>query len=124
MRIGDCQLSSRQLHPTRRDGWTSARQIGFLDALASTRSVSAAAASVGMSRESAYRLRARDSAGLFSALWDRTLCPAIRPFREGHARRLNDGRLTRLLGSHYRRKRGDYAGIGMKRGDDGKNHRT
>ena len=116
--------SRHTLHRTRRDGWTSARQIGFLDALASTRSVSAAAASVGMRRESAYRLRARDSAGLFSALWDRSLCPAIRPFREGHARRLNDGSLTRLLGTHYRRKRGDYAAIGMKRGDDGKNHRT
>ena len=116
MRIGDSRLSSRQLHPTRRDGWTPARQIGFLDALASTRSVSAAAASVGMSRESAYRLRARNEGGLFASMWDRSLCPAGQHLREGHTRLLNDGRLTRLLGSHYRRKRGDYAAVGMKRG--------
>lgn len=55
----------------RRDGWTPDRQLRFLDALARTRSVSRAAASAGMSRESAYRLRTR--VALFAGLWDRAL---------------------------------------------------
>jgi len=57
----------------RRDGWTAERQLRFLDMLASTRSVSRAAASAGMTRESAYRLRRRRDGGLFGALWDRAL---------------------------------------------------
>jgi hypothetical protein len=55
----------------RRDGWTPERQLAFLAALARTRSVTKAAASVGMSRESAYRLRARDEGGLFALAWER-----------------------------------------------------
>ena len=61
--------------PCRRDGWTADRQLGFLDILARTNSVSAAAASVGMSRESAYRLRRRPEAALFRAAWDRAMRP-------------------------------------------------
>lgn len=55
------------------DGWTPARQLVFLDVLARTRSVSAAARSVGMSREGAYRLRRRPEAALFRAAWDRAM---------------------------------------------------
>ncbi len=70
----------------RRDGWTPARQLRFLDMLARTRSVTRAAAATGMSRESAYRLRNRDSGGLFAAAWDRILAtPAPRP-PKGHRR--------------------------------------
>ncbi len=54
----------------RRDGWTPARQAQFIGALAETGSVAAAAARVGMSRESAWRLRARDGAESFAAAWD------------------------------------------------------
>jgi hypothetical protein len=57
----------------RRDGWTPRRQLAFLDTLARTRCVTRAAAAAGMSRESAYRLRRRPSAGLFAAAWDRML---------------------------------------------------
>ena len=57
----------------RRDGWTPARQLAFLETLARTRSIAAAARAAGMSRESAYRLRTRDPQGLFAAAWDRTL---------------------------------------------------
>ena len=53
----------------RRDGWTVGRQAAFLRALGLTRSVTKAARAVGMSRESAYRLRARDPHGLFAAIW-------------------------------------------------------
>jgi len=55
----------------RSDGWTVARQIVFLEMLARTRSVTAGARAAGMSRESAYRLRARDPRGLFAAAWAR-----------------------------------------------------
>ena len=63
------------MQPTkpRFDGWTPKRQLAFLETLARTRSVSAAAKSVGMSREGAYRLRRRAGAGLFAAAWDRAM---------------------------------------------------
>ena len=54
----------------RRDGWTPSRQARFIGALAETGSVAAAAARVGMSRESAWRLRAREGADSFAAAWD------------------------------------------------------
>lgn len=47
------------LAPIRHDGWTTQRQVTFLDALAASHSVSEAARAVGMSRQSAYALRAR-----------------------------------------------------------------
>lgn len=53
--------------------WTPERQLRFFDALSRTRSVSAAAACAGMSRESAYRLRSRSKVALFVLLWDRAL---------------------------------------------------
>jgi len=57
----------------RRDGWTPHRQLVFLDMLARTGSVTRSARAAGMSRESAYRLRARNPDGLFAAAWDRAL---------------------------------------------------
>jgi hypothetical protein len=64
----------RQASPrTRRDGWTAERQLRFLDTLARTRSVTRAAAAAGLSRKSAYRLRARADGALFAAIWDRAL---------------------------------------------------
>ena len=82
------------------DGWTVERQLRFLAALSRTKSVTKAAASVGMSRESAHRLRVR--AGLFAALWDETFTPG--GAGERHDPKLSDGWLTRLLGNHFRRK--------------------
>ena len=64
----------------RRDGWTPERQRLFLHELAQSRSVGRAAASVGMSRESAYRLRVRPGAASFAAAWDKALAP--RPSRD------------------------------------------
>lgn len=57
----------------RADGWTALRQAMFLVALARTRSVSAAAGEVGLSRVSAYALRARPGAESFAAVWDLAL---------------------------------------------------
>lgn len=62
----------------RRDGWTPGRQADFLGHLAETGSVSAAAAHVGLTRESAYRLRDKPGAGSFAAAWDAVVAPPPR----------------------------------------------
>lgn len=97
----------------RRDGWTAERQLRFLDALAHTRNVGKAAACAGMSREGAYRLRNRSEGALFALLWDRALAPVI---TEGHIPPLTDGRMMRLVGNKYRRKRGDFRNIARRQG--------
>ena len=110
--------SRTRARPRRPEGWTAARQLAFLDALAATRSVTAAAAAAGMSRESAYRLSARDPGGLFALLWTRALAvaPPVPPApRAGHGMGLSDGKLLRALGNHFRRKRGDFAAPGAAR---------
>lgn len=62
----------------RRDGWTIARQAEFLGMLAETGSVLGACEAVGMSRNSAYRLRARPKAESFAAAWDAALGAPVR----------------------------------------------
>ena len=57
----------------RADGWTPLKQADFLGALAETGSVAAAARRVGMTRESAYRLRDKPGAESFAAAWDSIL---------------------------------------------------
>ena len=54
----------------RADGWTPVRQAEFIGELAETRSVTEAARRVGMTRETAYRLRRRKWAESFCAAWD------------------------------------------------------
>lgn len=56
-------------HSTRHDGWTPSRQATFLRALASTHSVAHAARAAGMSRQSAYGLRARLKGEPFDLAW-------------------------------------------------------
>lgn len=58
---------------TRRDGWTVERQADFLGMLFETGSVIGACEAVGMSRKSAYRLRALPGAESFAAAWDAAL---------------------------------------------------
>jgi len=53
----------------RRDGWTPARQARFIGLLAQTGCVRKAAQMLGLSRESAYRLRRHPAAGSFIAAW-------------------------------------------------------
>ena len=57
----------------RHDGWTPARQRAFVVALEERGCVAHAAAAVGMSAESAYRLRRRDDAEGFARAWDKGL---------------------------------------------------
>jgi hypothetical protein len=54
----------------RADGWTAERQGLFIGFLAETGSVAEAARRVGMSRESAWRLRRRAGAASFAHAWD------------------------------------------------------
>ena len=63
----------------RHDGFTPERQAAFLDALAGSGSVSAAAQAVGLSRTAIYNLRNReDEAGAaFRAAWDARLKQAV-----------------------------------------------
>jgi hypothetical protein len=62
----------------RRDGWTVRRQADFLGYLAETGSVLGACEAVGMSRNSAYKLRARSGAESFAAAWDAALGAPVR----------------------------------------------
>lgn len=59
----------------RADGWSEARQCGFLAQLYVTGSVAAAARAVGMTRASAYWLRNRPGAESFAHAWDHVLSP-------------------------------------------------
>lgn len=55
---------------SRHDGWTKARQAAFLRELAATHNVAGAARAVGMSRQSAYKLRARLRGTPFDKGWE------------------------------------------------------
>lgn len=96
----------RRIRP---DGWTPDRQLRFLDALETTRSVSRAAKAAGMSRNGAYRFRERRDGALFAALWDRILVSRLMDVPKVDIGRLSNGALARLLGNHYRRESGEFA---------------
>lgn len=54
----------------RYDGWTEEKQRRFIEVLADTGLVSAAAKAVGMARETAYRLRRSPHGAAFARAWD------------------------------------------------------
>jgi hypothetical protein len=116
-------MGENSTRKVRRDGWTAERQLRFLDALSRTRSVAGAAASAGMSREGAYRLRNRTEGGLFALLWDCAL--TADPSRcEVHTSALSDGQLARLLGHRFRRERGDSWASGPRQPERATRDRT
>lgn len=90
----------------RTDGWTEERQRAFILGLRLTRSVSETAALLGMSRETAYRLRARRGAESFAAAWDKAL--ALPPLGAEERGTVVDGRLVPVVRRHrfvgWRRK--------------------
>lgn len=61
----------------RHDGWTPERQRAFIEALADTGSVAAAARAVDMSSEGAYHLRRQPGAQEFRAAWEAALALGI-----------------------------------------------
>ena len=71
----DSHLPDSALVPVRarHDGWTPERQRAFIEHLADTGCVAEAAALVGMSEQSAYRLRRRSDAVAFDAAWEAAL---------------------------------------------------
>jgi len=87
----------------RRDGWTPARQARFIGFLAQTGCVRTAAQLVGLTRESAYRLRKRVGASSFIAAWITALTGRNQPkwkFTQGDRMKLAlDGTLTPRLWS-------------------------
>ncbi len=76
-------------HYKRHDGWTPERQRAFIEALADTGSVKAAAHAVNMTPEGAYLLRRHPEAGEFRAAWEAALSHGVQ--------RLEDAGLERAL---------------------------
>jgi hypothetical protein len=74
---------------THSDGWTPERKALFLEALGSNGNVRAACASVGMSREAAYKLRRREA--LFMRGWEAALALARENVAEIFGDRAIDG---------------------------------
>ncbi len=60
----------------RHDGWSISLQRQFIETLADTGSVAAAAKAVGKPKSSAYRLRREPGAEQFAAAWDAALAEA------------------------------------------------
>ena len=78
-----------QLQRQRSAGWTPDRQRKFIEALAASACVTAAADSVGLSATSAYNLRRRPDAQAFRIAWDAAIDFAMR--------RLVDAALARAV---------------------------
>ena len=64
-------MLSRPLRSRRRHEWTGGKAVTFIVTLAATRCVTLAARAAGMSRKSAYALKARDPA--FAHAWESAL---------------------------------------------------
>src|SRR3954468_20365565 len=75
----------------RHDGWTAERQIAFIEKLADTNSITAACRHVGMSRESARRLRRRPCGRAFRDAWDAALDCGYAELEEAAMERSKDG---------------------------------
>ena len=73
-------MSNDTHHPPalrhKHSGWTPTRQQHFLEHLADTGSVAAAARAVGMTRQSAYWLRRQPGAEALARAWDTVLADA------------------------------------------------
>jgi hypothetical protein len=83
-------MDQPQIAPAcRHDGWTPERKALFLDDLAVRGNVRAACVRVGMSRDTAYRLRRRDA--LFARGWDAALLLARDSVAETLGDRATDG---------------------------------
>ena len=74
---------------SRHDGWTPERQRGFIEALADTGSVRAAAHAVNMTPEGAYLLRRHPEAAEFRKAWEAALALGVQ--------RLEDVAMDRAL---------------------------
>lgn len=84
-----------EFHPVelrpRHDGWTAEKQIAFIEALAETACVEHACRQVGMTPQSAYRLRRRECAAAFRRAWDDALDYALHRLEHAALSRALDG---------------------------------
>lgn len=85
------------IKPVRRDGWTAARRDGFIDALAKTGNVRAAASAVGMSHVGAYKLRNRPGEERFRTAWDIATGARIERFTDLAMERIGEGTAQPLV---------------------------
>ena len=111
---------------TRRDGWTLERQADYLGMLAETGSVIGACEAVGISRKSAYQLRARPGAESFAAAWDAALGGPVRKVTPPARDFLDCNPLVRLVtfrgryrGSWYTEANGALRSRARRPGGDG-----
>ena len=75
-------ILSRPRRPSRSGEWTQAGAVTFIVTLAASGSVTLAARAAGMSRKSAYMLKARDPA--FAAGWKAAVRARTKPLAEGN----------------------------------------
>ena len=93
---------------TRHDGWTAERQRGFVAALSLHGGVAQAARMVGMTPQTASRLRRRPGAEDFVRAWDLALAIGRQRSWEEAVRRGRDGHVTpvtrngRVIGHRHR----------------------
>lgn len=116
----------------RHDGWTVARQRGFIEALADTGSVKYAANRVNMTPEGAYNLRRQPGADEFRAAWTAALGHGVQRLTDlaidravegvavpimykgeqvGERHQYNDRLLTWILRHHAPNPQGDGANV-------------
>lgn len=93
------------------NGWTAARQLGFIRALARCGSARAAAAAVGKSVRSAYLLRDKPGAASFAVAWDQAAIAGRRVAIDSAIDRALKGERVPLF------RRGRFAGTQLKRND-------
>src|SRR5687768_9753421 len=92
----------------RHDEWTRPKMVAFLRELAASQSVSQAAKSVGMSRQSAYKLRTRLAGTPFAMAWEVALEAGLQQL--AHA--VMDRALNGVEVPHYHR--GELVGVTRK----------
>ena len=110
--------------PRRRNAdyrWTVPKVTGFLEALARSGSVAEAARSVGMGRQSAYKLRARLAGTRLAAAFEGARKQGIRARAAASRERLRSRWDGPLIGAYFGRVQGDSArpqgDSGMAQGD-------
>lgn len=81
----------------RHDGWTPARQVAFVNALAATATVEDACAAVGMSPRSYYDLRARPDAGSFRQAVDAAIDVGVHRVADAMLGRALHGEVTPIF---------------------------
>jgi len=93
---------------SRHDGWTPERQRQFIELLATHGGVAHAARAVGMTPQTANRLRRRPDAQSFAQAWDRALIEGRQRAYDEAVRRGKDGyrvavvRNGRVVGHRHR----------------------